>query len=118
MSNTIDLDILFEKIEKEIKLKSKDGQEFTLKLHISPNTALKVIKSHKDGKNEIDQAAEIAQCLLEEQYEKEFEIEWIKKNIRFEFLMYLAKSVDKYVRSSTDIIAESNNENSGATKKK
>ena len=116
MSNIVDLDILFEKPEKKIKFKSKDGQEIILTLHISPEIALSSIKSHKDGKNELEQAAEVARLLIKDQHSREVDTKWVLKNIKYEYLLYISSYITDNVYSAMEIIQ--NDKNGNGTKKK
>ena len=104
MSEFIDLDILFEKSYEKIKLNSKDGQEFKLTLETTPEMALSSIKLMRDGKTEVDSAIENVKIMLKDQLNVDKETDWIKKNIKTEYLLYIETSLAAQITEANNII--------------
>ena len=116
MSEFIDLDILFDKEYEKVKLKSKDGQEYKLTLEVTPEMALKSIQIMRDGKTEIDSAIENVKCMLKNQLDVEKDNDWIKNNIKTEYLLYIESNLAKQVVEANNII-RSKVESKGTKKK-
>jgi len=119
MSNIVDLDILFEKPKKKVKLKSKDGQEFILELKVNTELALKSSQLFKDDKSEYEQSACLLSYIIEYQTEKKYDEEWILENIGWEKILYIGRKLSEEIINSMDIINSKNDNNdSGKTTKK
>lgn len=117
MSEIIDLNILFEKDEKpEVSFTSKDGQEFTLKLELNSEIALKSIKDLREGKTEMEGAASTLSELIRHQLKKDIKEQWIIKNIDWKILLYISRKLSDEIHTAIAII---NGDNSvGSSKKK
>ena len=116
MSEIIDLNILFEKDEKQkVTFKSKDGQEFTLTLEVNTELALKSIRDLQDGKTEIESAASAISTLIKEQLDKDIKDSWIVKNVNWKMILFINKRLLEEIFEATAII---NGKKEGSSSKK
>jgi len=110
MSNIIDLNILFPEPDV-VSFKAKNEEVYNIKVEISNEIALKFIKMTKEEVSENEIATILVKELINCQYEKEIDEDYVNKNVPWKYIVFISKKIRDEIHSSLDIIEGSTGDN-------